>query len=247
MRLLVGTSGWQYRDWRGPFYPERLPPARWLEHYADHFPTVEVNNSFYRLPEAPVFTAWAERTPPGFVIAAKASRYLTHIKRLRDPAEPVARFVDRARCLGGKRGPVLLQLPPDLAVATAALDETLGHFPAGWRVAVEPRHPSWWCEETYAVLERHGAALCLADRRGPMTPLRRTADWGYVRFHEGRAQPAPGYGERALDTWARRMAGLFPADEDVYAYFNNDARACAVRDARAFARRATGAGALRSA
>ncbi len=163
MPVLVGTSGWQYRDWRGRLYPEGLAQARWLEHYADRFATVESNNAFYRLPEPGTFAAWAERTPPGFVMAVKASRFLTHIKRLRDPEEPVGRLMDRARHLGAKLGPVLLQLPPTLKADPAALDRTLRAFPAGTRVAVEPRHDSWWTDEVRDLLGEHGAALCLAD------------------------------------------------------------------------------------
>lgn len=242
MPVLVGTSGWQYRDWRGVFYPEGVAQARWLEHYAGHFRTVEVNNAFYRLPEASTFAKWAERTPADFVVAVKASRYLTHVKRLRDAGEPVARFVERARHLGAKLGPVLVQLPPNLQADVAALDATLAAFPAGWRVAVEFRHPSWFTDETFDVLERAGAALCLADSPRRSTPERRTADWGYVRFHEGTGSPRPCYDEAALDAWAARLARLYPGDEDVYAFFNNDPKCCAVRDAGTFARVAAGHG-----
>ncbi|MGH2816204.1 MAG: DUF72 domain-containing protein [Actinomycetota bacterium] len=186
MPVLVGTSGWQYRDWRGRLYPQRLAQARWLEHYADRFATVESNNAFYRLPEAGTFAAWAERTPPDFVMAVKASRYLTHIRRLREPEEPVGRLMDRARHLGAKLGPVLLQLPPTLKADPAALDRTLRAFPAGVRVAVEPRHDSWWTEEVRDLLGEHGAALCLADSPHRATPVWRTADWTYP-------SPSPGY------------------------------------------------------
>ena len=236
MPVLVGTSGWQYRDWRTTFYPEGVPQAHWLEHYAERFRTVEVNNAFYRLPESSTFRGWAERTPPDFVVAVKASRYLTHVKRLREPAEPVARFVDRARHLGDKLGPVLVQLPPNLGLDLDGLAETLGGFPPGWRVAVEPRHESWFVDETFDLLAGFDAAFCLADSPRRRTPVRRTARWGYVRFHEGRATPKPCYGQRALDTWARTLAELFRPVDDVYAFFNNDPRACAVHDARVFAR-----------
>ena len=165
MPVLVGTSGWQYRDWRGRLYPQGLAQARWLEHYADRFATVESNNAFYRLPEPATFAAWAERTPPGFVMAVKASRYLTHIRRLRDPEEPVCRLLDHARHLGPKLGPVLLQLPPTLKADPAALDRTLRAFPPGVRVAVEPRHDSWWTGEVQDLLTEHGAAVPSCRRR----------------------------------------------------------------------------------
>ncbi|MFC5800613.1 DUF72 domain-containing protein [Streptomyces formicae] len=237
MPVLIGTSGWQYKDWRGVLYPEERPQRLWLEEYADHFATVENNNAFYRLPERRTFTDWRERTPSGFVMAVKASRYLTHIKRLRDPEEPVRRLMSHAEGLGERLGPVLLQLPPNLRCDTAALDAVLACFPARVRVAVEPRHDSWWTDEAEDVLRKRGAALCWADRGSrPVTPLWRTADWGYVRFHAGRAEPWPRYGRQALTTWAGRIADAWPDRADVFAYFNNDPGGAAVRDADAFTR-----------
>lgn len=260
MPVLVGTSGWQYRDWRGMFYPVDVPQRRWLEHYAGRFATVENNNAFYRLPGRETFEAWRERTPEDFVMAVKASRYLTHIKRLRDPAEPVARLLAAAAGLGAKLGPVLVQLPPNLAADPERLDECLREFasPANvaavWpehgghdvhgrphadrrvRVAVEPRHASWWTEEVRHLLARHQAALAWTDRLGhPLTPLWRTADWGYLRFHEGAASPWPRYGEQALRSWAQRITETWPEDADVFAYFNNDPGGAAAADATAFA------------
>jgi uncharacterized protein YecE (DUF72 family) len=235
MGVLVGTSGWQYRHWRGLFYPGGLPQARWLEFYTERFATLESNASFYRLPRRETFAAWAERTPPDFVMAVKASRYLTHIRRLRDPEEPVRRLLDAAGGLGAKLGPVLLQLPPDLRADLAALDATLACFPRSVRVAVEFRHPSWYGDEARGVLAGHGAALCLADSPRRATPVWRTADWTYLRLHQGRATPHPCYGRRALATWAARLADGWAADETVFVYFNNDPAGCAVRDARVFA------------
>lgn len=245
MALLVGTSGWQYKDWRGVLYPNGLPQRRWLEEYARHFATVENNNAFYRLPGTEVFASWRERTPQGFVMAVKASRYLTHIKRLRDPGEPVRRLMDRAAGLGDRLGPVLLQLPPNLTSDVAALDACLRCFPATVRVAVECRHPSWWEaeRELRPVLERHDSALCWADRGSrPVTPLWRTASWGYLRCHGGMAQPPPRYGRQALASWARRLADAWRDEDDVYVYFNNDTAAAAVLDAATFARTATALG-----
>lgn len=230
--ILVGTSGWQYRDWRGRFYPRDLPQRCWLESYAARFATVEVNNAFYRLPERHTFEDWHRRTPDDFVVAVKMSRFLTHIKRLRDPEEPVARFLDRAAGLGDKLGPVLLQLPPTLRADAGLLDAVLGEFPSHVRVAVEPRHESWWVADIRDTLTRHGAALSWADRLGrPVTPLWRTADWGYLRLHEGRARPRPGYGRQALSTWLDRITGTFDNSNHVYVYFNNDPGGAAIRDA----------------
>ncbi len=236
MTLYVGTSGWQYREWRGAFYPKALATTRWLEYYSVQFATVEVNNAFYRLPEARVFADWAARTPEDFVVAVKASRYLTHVRRLREPQDPVHRLATRLDGLGAKRGPVLVQLPPNLPLDVEALAATLKAFPSSFRVAVEPRHPSWFVDDVRRTLEAHGAALCLTDTAGRHPPLWRTAGWGYVRFHRGRATPAPSYGRHALATWAERITARFDEGDDVYCYFNNDQRACAPRDAPRLAR-----------
>lgn len=234
MTWLVGTSGWQYKDWRGVLYPEGVPQRLWLETYAREFPTVESNNAFYRLPAPETFAAWRERTPGGFVIAVKASRFLTHIKRLDEPEEPVQRLMTAASALKEKLGPILLQLPPTLRAEPGRLDRCLACFPRDVRVAVEPRHGSWWTEEVRDVMRAHGAALCWADRLGrPQNPFWRTAGWGYVRMHQG-LRGGVEYGDTALRTWARRLREA--AWEDVYVYFNNDRGGAAVRNARRFAR-----------
>ena len=233
--LYVGTSGWQYAHWRASFYPRKLAQRTWLEHFAGRFQTVEVNNTFYNLPAASVFEHWGERTPDDFVFALKVSRFLTHVRHLQDAEAPVHLFLERARELGPKRGPSLIQLPPQMTVDAGRLDATLAAFPPTDRVAVEPRHDSWFVPEVRSVLEKHGAALCLADRKGMITPLWRTADWGYVRFHQGRGQPRSCYGRTALETWADRIAQTWTREEDVFAYFNNDYSGCAVRDAIVFA------------
>ena len=236
MPVLVGTSGWQYRHWRGVFYPEDVPQRLWLEYYAGRFGTVENNGTFYRLPAREAFEQWRARTPDGFVMAVKASRYLSHVRRLREPAEPVRRMLDAFAGLGDRLGPVLLQLPPNLQADAELLDRTLGQFPASVRVAVEPRHPSWWNDRVREVLAAHGAALCWADRGGELvTPTWRTAGWGYMRFHEGTADPWPRYGDRALRGWADRLTGTWQEPATVYVYFNNDQGGAAVRDAAALA------------
>ncbi len=251
MSLRIGTSGWQYRDWRETFYPPGLPTTRWLEHYAATFPTVENNGTFYRLARPETFAAWRARTPDGFLMAIKASRYLTHVRRLREPAEPVARLLESASGLGERLGPVLLQLPPTMRADAAALEECLGEFEAQFkpdsggrlRLCAEFRHPSWWTSSVKIVLERHNAALCWADRLGrPLSPLWRTADWGYLRFHEGGARPWPRYGRQALESWLRRITATWPSDADVFGYFNNDQGAAAPADAAAFVRLAAAAG-----
>jgi len=176
------------------------------------------------------------------VIAVKASRYLSHIRRLRDPAEAVHRLVTRAGHLGHKLGPVLLQLPSTFKEDRGLLRGALEAFPREIRVAFEPRHPSWYREGTAEVLADHGAALCLTDTASRRSPVWRTAPWTYLRFHGGRATPAPCYSRTALRSWAERLAERWEDDENCFVYFNNDQRACAVRDARWFAAAATSAG-----
>src|SRR5581483_104040 len=235
MTVFVGTSGWQYRDWRTSFYPTKLPQGEGLPYFAAWFGAVEVNNTFYRLPRREVFAAWRQRTPPDFVFALKMSRYLTHLRRLRDPEEPVERFLAAAGGLGDKLGPILLQLPPEMPVDAARLDAALRVFPARLRLAVEFRDDSWYCGPVREVLAAHGAALCLADRDEDLVTAEwRTADWGYVRFHWGRA--GAGYSDAALSAWAGRIDRFWPEPADVYAFFNNDPQCHAVRDAVRLAR-----------
>ena len=242
MTILVGTSGFDYRDWRGSFYPRSIRSGDRLAFYAEHFDTVELNVTFYRMPAASAFRGWRDAVPDGFVFAVKASRYLTHVRRLIDPEGPVEFLMERAGELGDRLGPILLQLPPSLEVDLDRLDRTLAAFGPSVRVAVEPRHASWFVPALCDVLRGHGAALVLADRRGPITPLWATSDWTYLRMHQGSATPRPCYGERSLRSWADRLAALSgTARVSGYAYFNNDHRACAVKNATEFDALLTGA------
>ena len=244
--MWIGTSGWQYRHWKGLFYPDGLAQRRWLGYYVERFATVELNNSFYRLPPREAFEGWREATPPGFVLAVKASRYLTHVKRLKDPAEPVERLMSRASALGDRLGPVLLQLPPNLRVDPAALDATLACFPTDVKVAVEVRHPSWVeggaGSEVRSVLEARRAAWVMADGGPVELPHWVTTDWSYIRFHKGSGRPEYCYTRPALEKWAHVVAETVGPDRQVYCYFNNDPNGCALRDARWFAAAATRAG-----
>jgi len=240
--LFVGTSGWQYLHWKRVFYPDKLPQPEWLPYFAERFQTVEVNNTFYNLPEKSVFERWRKNSPPDFVFALKMSRYLTHLKRLHDPAEPVRRFMTRAGVLGSQLGPVLIQLPPRLGIDLELLAGTLKLFDRSVRVAVEFRDESWFTDETRSLLERHRAALCLADSPRRKQPTWRTADWGFVRFHEGRGSDAPGYERDVLQRWVARIAEMWPRQGDVFVYFNNDTAGHAIRDAVTFADIARGAG-----
>lgn len=242
MSVIIGTSGWQYADWRGRFYPRSLTQRKWLAHYSERFQSVEVNNVFYRLPEKTTFEQWAASTPEDFVFSLKASRYLTHVLRLSKPTEPVRRLLDRSKGLGCKVGPILIQLPANFSADPSRLAATLEAFPSSVKVAFEPRHESWYTDEVVDILKRHGAALCLSDTPRRKSPRWRTADWGYVRLHEGQSRPVPCYGRTALSNWAGRLADLWDKSEDVYVYFNNDHGGCAVRDAHRFALAADHAG-----
>jgi uncharacterized protein YecE (DUF72 family) len=224
----VGTSGWQYRDWRGPFYPASLPQRGWLRSYAENFATVEVNNSFYRLPTTETFARWRRETPAGFVFAVKASRFLTHVRRLRDPQEPVALLLERASGLGDALGPVLFQLPPDLRAEPERLRDVVDTIGGRVRVAFEFRHESWLSDEILTILDASGSALVLTDRARRRSRMQVTGGWSYIRFHQGTAS-RPGYRRDTLRAWADRLAAL-PA-RDVYIYFNNDPGAAAPRDA----------------
>lgn len=230
--LRIGTSGWIYPHWRGVFYPPGLRPADWLGYYSAHFDTVEVNYSFYRLPSRAAFAAWRAATPPGFCFAVKGSRFVTHLKRLKDPERHVPRFFERAGALEEKLGPVLWQLPPQLARDDARLAAFLGALPRERRHALEFRHGSWLDPAVYDLLRAHGVALCIADAGGrslPPEPVL-TADWTYLRFHSGLADGA--YTEEQLERWAGVVRALRAGGAAVYAYFNNDAHGYAVANAR---------------
>jgi uncharacterized protein YecE (DUF72 family) len=228
--IWVGTSGWQYASWRGRFYPEDVPQRAWLQHYANRFPVVEVNNSFYVLPKEATFDRWRETAPPGFRFVVKASRYITHIRRLREAKDSVDLFWSRSTHLREKLGPVLFQLPPNLRADPPLLKDFLDILPSKMRPAFEFRHDSWSDDEVYDLLDRAGAAWVLADRPGWRVPLVLTGGWSYLRFHQGR--PAhPAYRRSKLRTWAERIAG-FEAKE-VFAFFNNDELAAAPSDAAA--------------
>ena len=229
--LRIGTSGWNYQHWRGIFYPRDLPSARWLSYYAAHFDTVEINFSFYRLPTRENFATWREEVPPGFLFVTKGNRFVTHLKRLRDPAEPVKRFFDSAAGLGDSAGPILWQLPPHFHRDVERLATFLATLPRDYDHAFEFRHDSWYDEAVYHTLAAHDAALCQADRGGGHTPLVRTASWVYVRFHGG-VGDGWRYTDEQLAEWAERIAAYRAADAPVYAYFNNDPHGHAIADAQ---------------
>ena len=230
----VGCSGWVYPHWREAFYPKGVPQREWLSYYARHFDTVEINNTFYRLPSPSAVEGWVDHSPEGFLFAVKVSRYMTHIKRLTMVEQGMERFQDPLEALtrSGKLGPLLWQFPPNFHCDTERLAEALSHLAVG-RHAFEFRHESWFIDEVYALLREHGAALVVGDEasRWVSTPPVRTADWTYVRFHHGSRGRNGNYSEAEIDRWARRIA-QWRRDTEVYAYFNNDWQGFAIRNAR---------------
>jgi uncharacterized protein YecE (DUF72 family) len=228
----IGCSGWNYPHWRERVYPKGLPQSRWLEHYATLFDTVEVNNTFYRLPSPKSVAGWVQRTPPEFMLAVKASRYLTHIKRLTDLGRGVERFFACIEPLveSRKLGPVLWQLPGNFRRDDERLASALGQLPPG-RHCFEFRHASWFAPEVYELLRTHAAALVIGD--DPTRAFQThelTADWTFVRFHRGRRGRNGNYSESELDEWKRRIAA-WRSQIEVYAYFNNDWNGYAVKNA----------------
>jgi uncharacterized protein YecE (DUF72 family) len=227
----IGTSGWNYRHWRGVFYPPGLPTARWLEFYAREFPTVELNYSFYRLPTPANFATWREQVPDGFDFAVKGNRFITHLRRLADPAEPLARFFASAAALGSCTGPILWQLPPRFRCDLPRLGAFLAALPRDYRHAFEFRDDSWFTQAVYDLLAANDAALCWADRGGETSPLVRTTTWAYVRLHGGLGD-GWAYLDVPLRRWADRIADERARGLTVYAYFNNDPHGHAINDAR---------------
>jgi len=219
--IRIGTSGWVYKHWKGIFYPEKLPQRLWFEHYARHFDTVEINFTFYRLPELRAFESWHDRAPPGFTYAVKGSRLITHVRRLREPAEGVGRLLERLPALRETAGPVLWQLPPDFARDDERLEAFLAVLPRQWQHTLEFRHESWLVDPVFERLRQAGVALTIPDRPGMPRALELTADWTYVRFHAG-ATPDGNYTDAQLDEWARRIADWRDRGVAVWAYFNND-------------------------
>ena len=227
----IGTSGYVYRHWRkGVFYPPGLRAREELGYYARRFRTVELNNPFYRLPTPEMFQRWRDSTPPDFQFAVKASRYITHVKRLRNVTDELALFLDRAEHLGPKLGPILFQLPPTQQVDLGRMDDFLALLPKGRRWVIEFRHPSWHTREVYQLLTNLGVALCIPVG-GALHPDRiTTAPFTYIRMHRGQ-EPEGGFTDDELISWVGQIRALRGAGKEIYIYFNNDWGGYAIRDA----------------
>lgn len=227
----IGCSGWIYRHWRELFYPAKLPQRLWFAHYSGTFSTVELNTSFYRLPATETFAKWRDQAPPGFRYAVKAPRFITHMKKLRDCAEPVGEFLGRARNLGRAIGPILYQLPPRWALHRDRLEAFIVLLPADLDHVFEFREKSWLSGEVLALLDARGVAFCAHDMPGAATPRRAAGPVAYVRFHGGQGKYWGRYSDEALLGWTGWIAEQARGGRDVWCYFNNDIGGAAIHDA----------------
>ncbi len=226
----IGTSGWAYKDWNGPFYPDEVKAAGRLEYISRRFPTLEINASFYRMPTEAAVAGWRDQTPDDFLFAWKASRFLTHNKKLKDPDEPLAYMFSRIEGLGDKIGPILFQLPPNLHRNDERLQTFLDALPDGHRYSVEFRHPGWYVEEVLGRLRKRNVALCISDHHDAPAPWELTADFIYLRGHGPGGHYHGRYGEPTLRNWAETIRG-WRKDREVFVYFDNDIKSAAPADA----------------
>ncbi len=230
-RIRIGTSGWHYPHWKGNFYPDDLAEEQWLDYYRRHFFTAEINNSFYRLPEAKTLKHWQATVPEDFVFAVKASRYITHMKKLKDPRRPLSGFLQRVGKPGGRLGPALFQLPPRWRCNPERLESFLGLLPEDGRFTFEFRDPSWFDARIYNLLNEAGAAFCIYQLAGRISPKEVTADFVYVRLHGPGEAYQGSYSAGELSGWAGAFSAWAGSGKDVYCYFDNDDSGHAPRDA----------------
>lgn len=242
-RAHIGTSGFYYDHWKdGVFYPQGLPKSQWLEFYTSRFDTVELNNTFYRLPREKTFQDWHRKSPPGFVFSLKGSRFISHVKKFKDPQETWGNFYNRAKLLEEKLGPVLFQTPPSWRVNLDRLKDLLAVVPSSVRLAFEFRHPSWFKKEVYQVLEGHQAGLCWVSSPDWPTAEVLTADFVYLRFHGQKRLYSSNYSGQELKEWADKFGKWLKEGRDVYAYFNNDALGYAPKNAETLMKLVEGEG-----
>jgi uncharacterized protein YecE (DUF72 family) len=228
----IGTSGWHYGHWRGPFYPENLAPEDFLPFYAARFPTVEINNSFYQLPSESTLEKWRDTVPPGFIFAVKASRFITHMKKLKDPERSLAPFLERVALLKDRLGPVLFQLPPRWRFNRDRLADFLAALPGPWRYTLEFRDPTWINDRTLDLLAKHRVAFCIYELNGYLSPRETTADFVYIRLHGPAGAYQGRYDARTLEGWAGAIDTWRDQGREVFCYFDNDEAGYAAANAR---------------
>lgn len=236
----IGTSGWVYPHWRGKFYPAGLPQSKWFEFYSSRFSTVEINNSFYRLPSEKALDRWRDNAPGGFIYAVKVSRFITHIKKLKDVSRPLSTFIERARRLDVRLGPLLYQLPPGMRRDDARLESFLSLLPGDLLHTIEFRHESWLHNDVFNMLRRYNIALCIFDTPVVRCPLVATADFAYIRMHGSSGMYSSCYRDEELEHWAKSISALSRDLKSVYIYFNNDAEGFAVNNAKMLKEKLTG-------
>lgn len=232
-KVHIGTSGWQYKHWKGNFYPAEIRSGDWFNHYKKTFHTVEINNSFYRLPSREIFERWRNDSDGDFIFSVKANRFITHMKKLKDPEEPLDRLLTSAHGLGRKLGPILFQLPPKWGVNEERLTIFLRHLPRKMRFTFEFRHPSWYCDNVIAALRKFNVAFCIYDLAGHQSPLHVTADFVYVRLHGPGDKYQGSYPAPVLAEWNERILAWVSQGKDVYIYFDNDQAGYAAKNAMA--------------
>jgi uncharacterized protein YecE (DUF72 family) len=230
--IRIGCSGWIYKHWRDLFYPKGLPARRWFEFYAEHFDTVEINNSFYRLPPPETFDKWREQAPDGFCYAVKANRFITQAKKLLDPEEPLERMMKAVRHLGDRTGPILYQLPPSLRINLDRLEQFLKALPTDVTSVFEFRDRSWYVDETYALLDRYNSSFCVHDMRGSASDRIAVGPIAYLRFHGGEGKYWGRYSDKKLLSCADWILDQARSGRPVWAFFNNDIHAHAIHDAQ---------------
>ncbi len=230
--IRIGTSGWYYEHWKELFYPADMPKSKWLEHYARQFDTVEINNTFYRQPKEQSIRRWQKNAPEGFLYAVKANRYITHIQKLKETSESLQRFFDGIDLLKRKLGPVLYQLPPSLHIDLDRLGDFIKLLPKRKTAVFEFRHKSWYCDDTYKLLEKFGAGFCIHDMPDKESPLVVTSDTVYIRFHGTTGRYSGSYPESVMQDWARWIRDRSKKASGVYVYFNNDAHGHALKNAK---------------
>ncbi len=227
----IGTSGWRYSHWKGPFYPKTMSPGDFLKFYCQKFHSVEINNSFYKLPEASTLQAWKDEVPPDFIFAVKASRFITHMKKLKDPEQSLARFLERIVTLGEKLGPILFQLPPRWPFNPERLEAFLAALPKEFRYALEFRDPSWINDHTHQALADSGVAFCIYEFAGYLSPRVVTADFVYIRLHGPEGAYQGSYDTATLADWAKAISAWSRQGKEVFCYFDNDEAGYAAQNA----------------
>jgi len=230
--IRIGTSGWHYNDWAGLFYPNKLPKSKWFEYYAQHFDTVEINNTFYHQPKPQTFKNWRKQAPKNFLFTVKANRFITHIKRLKEPQEPLERFFDGAQLLKSNLGPILYQLPPSMHKDLDRLESFIKSLPKRKTSIFEFRHTSWFSDDTYELLNKFGAGFCTHDLVGVPSPRIITGNLIYVRFHGPTGKYQGNYSKAMLKNWADWIKKHIKEVHSIYAYFNNDVSGHAIKNAK---------------